>query len=61
MLNDRQQRNRDRANRIERELRQIRSERTHLGFEEPLGEDEFELERELEDYRNCDEFGMPRY
>lgn len=61
MYDSRQERNRERARKIERELNQLRSQRTHLGFEEPLGEDEFELEEELSDLRNCDEFGIPRY
>lgn len=46
---------------IREELAFLRDTRTHLGVEECLGDDEFELLNELDDVRDEDEFGIPRY
>lgn len=51
----------DREYEIKRELDFWQDVRTHLGHEEPLSRYENELLDELDEIRNEDQFGIPRY
>lgn len=60
-MNDRQKRNRDEAERLNRRAAEMRDLNTYFGNELPESREELRLQERIADLENRDQYGIPRF